>query len=212
MGTTIRILVVTALGLAVGSAGCGDASPPTTTRATSSPATLIPTTSTVAVSTGIATSAAVADELGAGLARLALDPGPDAVAALPFGERVWLGLGPTLIAPVARSSLAEPARWRIEPPEGHYRASVGPFSALDTLQHHLAATGLEPERALRVIHGEHTDCFGAPAAAPPRLARAERIAIQPADGTIDSCIQWFSVDAFVQVEDIVAVTLDVGEP
>lgn len=41
----------------------------------------------------------------------------------------------------------------------------------------------------------------------------QRVSIQPAETTIDSCLSWFSVDLFVNGDGrIAAVTLDIWEP
>lgn len=143
-----------------------------------------------------------------------LNPSVAAAAAVPFADTVRLGLGPTLYQRVPRGDLANPDRWRITPPDNLFRASVGPFSALATARAFLDRPGAptDPREAFAVAGGPHTNCFGNASPAPESLASADRISLTPAEGTIDSCIQWFSVDAFLVDGAIVAVTLDIGEP
>lgn len=199
------------LALCVPVAGCAPSredsanpAPPSTAASTAAP--------TSATSSASRTATGRWDGVPAALVALAGHPGDQTAAAVGFADTVGLGLGPTLITNAPRADLAGPPAWRLDPPEGHFRASVGPFSALDTLARHLDGSGREAQRAFTVVEGDHPDCFGHSAPAPPSLAGAERIAIQPAEGTTDSCIQWFSVDAFVRDERVVAVTLDLGEP
>jgi hypothetical protein len=48
---------------------------------------------------------------------------------------------------------------------------------------------------------------------PEGLAYKRRVSLQPAYGSVTSCLSWFTVDLFVdEHRDIVAVTLDLWEP
>lgn len=48
---------------------------------------------------------------------------------------------------------------------------------------------------------------------PQPLADLRRVSVQPADGSIESCPQWFTVDLYVDGSGTVqAITLDLYEP
>lgn len=130
------------------------------------------------------------------------DPTAERLADLPIGEWVWLGLGSRLYLERAASDLVKPFAWQIE--EEMFRAYVGPFSALNALQN----LGV-----YQVAIGEHPHCASAPIPAPDGYEEMFRISVQPADDQIDSCLQWATVDFFVNSEGLVeAITLDVWEP
>lgn len=130
------------------------------------------------------------------------DPTEERLAELPIGEWVWLGLGSRLYAERAKSDLLQPIAWQIE--EEMFRAYVGPFSALELLQ---------SNRLREVLVGEHAHCASDPIPAPEEFAELTRISVQPRPDTIDSCIQWSTVDFFVNSDGLVeAITLDVLEP
>jgi hypothetical protein len=89
--------------------------------------------------------------------------------------------------------------WKLNPPGGDFRAGVGPFSALDLLA----------ERNVPLVFsvGPHRHCVSPPVPPPPEVASLRRISVQP--GKIASCLQWFTVDAFMTRDgEIRAITLD----
>ncbi|MDQ3485955.1 MAG: hypothetical protein M3445_11200 [Actinomycetota bacterium] len=134
--------------------------------------------------------------------RLAEEPNPEAVELLPFAEEVWLGLGSDLYQVRSRSQLADPAAWVID--KEFFRAHDGPFSALDV------ATGAQ---STVVSVGEHAHCAGPPVPPPDDVADLTRVSMQPESEQIDSCLQWWTVDFFVNgAGQIEAVTLDLWEP
>ncbi|EYR64080.1 hypothetical protein N866_15885 [Actinotalea ferrariae CF5-4] len=150
------------------------------------------------------------------LITFSLDPDDDAVPALGLApEGVRLGLADRLLAALPVASAADPAAWRI--PEEEFRAHSGPFSALDVLRHR--TTGAEGSPAvpdglpLVVTVGEHPHCAAPPVAPPAEVAALRRVAVQPAEAAMSSCLDWFTVDLFVDDGGVVrAVTLDLWEP
>jgi hypothetical protein len=97
--------------------------------------------------------------------------------------------------------LLEPQAWVLRTPR-LFRAYEGPFSALQLL----ARRG-----PLTFTVGPNRHCVSPPVPPPRAAASLRRISVQPA--AIESCLQWFTVDAFVSVEgEINAITLDVWEP
>jgi hypothetical protein len=132
--------------------------------------------------------------------RFARAPSEVTWRAVPFAETVRLGLGETLRARRSARELAQPAAWQLQ--ARLFNAYVGPFSPLEPLagRDRLAFTA-----------GRHARCASPPGDAPAQLASLRRLAIQPA--RIDSCLQWFAVDLYVDGDGrIVGVTLDIWEP
>jgi hypothetical protein len=130
------------------------------------------------------------------------DPRPATAERVPFADEVHLGLGPRLhsTVPVARIATAE--SWILEPRQ--FRGWTPPFSALATV----ADAG-----ELDVTIGPHPHCAAPPQPAPRSVARMRRVSVQPAAGSIDSCLDWFTVDLFVtRSGEVAAVTLDLWEP
>src|SRR3546814_11226 len=119
----------------------------------------------------------------------AKDPTAGATAEVPFADEVALGLGREIHAAVARTQIADAALWSIH--VDSFRAYVGPFSALD-----LAADSGE----VAVLLGEHPHCASPPMPPPADLAGMRRVSVQPAARSIDSCIQWWTIDLFITPE------------
>lgn len=129
-------------------------------------------------------------------------PSADAAERLPFADQVQLGLGRDLQQSRSATELADPSAWIID--EEYFRAATGPFSALD-----MAAGSQDTV----VSVGEHTHCASPPVPPPADVAALARISVQPDPERIDSCLQWWTVDFFVnETGDIEAVTLDFWEP
>lgn len=130
------------------------------------------------------------------------EPGAPSASALPFADAVAIGLGPDLHRTLAGDDLADPAAWEIDVPD--FRAYVGPFSALEVAADAGPAT---------VSVGEHPHCASPPMPPPTEVGDLRRISAQPADDSIDSCLQWWTVDLFVTDDGrIAAVTMDLYEP
>ena len=146
----------------------------------------------------------------------ALAPSNETAAELPFESRgVWLGLGDELIERAALASLAVPDAWMLR--RKYFRAYVGPFSALRLIDNHVNGTGIDPvvrrNGNLTVSVGEHAHCASPPVPAPMRVVALRRVSVQPSQGSITSCLSWFTVDLFVSPAGrIQAVTLDIWEP
>lgn len=127
---------------------------------------------------------------------------PSQSGDLRLAEEVALGLGPALHETRTRTDLADHEAWVIETDQ--FRARVGPFSALDLLAETVETT---------VSVGEHPHCASPPKPPPERFADHRRVSVQPHPDTIDSCLQWWTVDLFLNRSGAVdAVTLDVWEP
>jgi hypothetical protein len=129
-------------------------------------------------------------------------PSDTTFAALPLAETVALGLGSEIISVVAKSTLRDAGTWELD--LEHFRAAVGPFSAFPRL----ARMG-----DYQVIVGPHNHCASPPLPAPAGYEDLTRISIQPADGSIDSCLMWTTVDFFVSPDgEVAAITHDFWEP
>ncbi|WP_203337878.1 hypothetical protein [Nocardioides limicola] len=147
----------------------------------------------------------LAEVIAANLAEFAEAPSSPAATRL-FADTVAIGLGRELIRTLAIDEVADRSAWVIEDDE--FRARSGSFSALDVLR-----DALQRGWSLETSVGSHPHCVGPPVAPPPGYADHLRVSLQPVDEDIDSCLQWFTVDLFVNDQaQIEAVTLDLFEP
>lgn len=120
------------------------------------------------------------------------------------GGTVELGLDSGLVATRTAEELTDPSGWVLD--VDIYNGWGGPFSALDVL-----AAAQDQQRRLQVTVGPHDHCASPPVAPPPGMEDLTQLSIQPTDG--DSCIQWFSVNLFVEDDFTVrAITLELWEP
>lgn len=152
-------------------------------------------------------------DLAGALVALATTPDPETLAAVRFAPEVALGLGRRLETARPRDRLARSAGWSID--ARSFRAHAGPFNALELVAAQATDPPLGPARGLAafaVTIGTHPRCAGPPVPAPRGLEDLRRVSLQPATGTIDGCLEWFTVDLFVDHDGIVAVTLDLWEP
>ncbi len=103
---------------------------------------------------------------------------------------------------VVRADLADPDAWSFAEDGEGYEGFSGPFSVLDQL----ART-----EHLVVSIGDHPHCAGPPRPAPAELADFTRLGITP--GGIDSCLQWFAVDLYLDDRGLVhGIVLDLFGP
>lgn len=120
-----------------------------------------------------------------------------------LSEDVELYLGSRLIESASAASLADPARWRICPPEGGYAAFVCPFSARDHVQRW-------PGR-LAITSAAATHPCAHPADPPETWADLRRVTITPDEGL--SCPSYWAVELYVDDCDrIRSVNLVRSEP
>lgn len=150
------------------------------------------------------------------LVAFALAPTTDDAAELGLAaDGVQLGLGPTLRAVLAPADAADPGAWDLAA-EG-FRAYDGPLSAVGLLAGRVGGTDRQPALPdggrLQVQVGEHPHCASGPQPAPEGMTTLRRVSVQPTDAAITSCLDWFTVDLFVDDAGTVqAITLDVWEP
>jgi hypothetical protein len=136
------------------------------------------------------------------LVAFARSPSESTWSEVPFADRVALGLGPRLVETRPASELVDPRAWRLDARD--FRGYVGPFSALELLAEN---------RRLEVSVGPHPHCVSPPVRPPRQVAYLRRLAAAPPPESGTSCLQWFTVDAFVTADGrIAAVTLDAWEP
>ncbi len=121
---------------------------------------------------------------------------------LPLADEVQLGLGPDLQVTFAADELRNANRWTLDVES--FRAYEGPFSALDVLAQ---------MSIYQVARGPHDHCAGDPMPAPAGFDDADRISVQPDEQTITSCLEWDTVDFFLNgAGQVEAITLDLWEP
>lgn len=122
------------------------------------------------------------------------------VGTFGFAATVRLGLTDQLLVTASSADLADPATWELDLEA--FRGWVGPFSAIDLL-----ARGGELQRVV----GPHDHCASPPAPINDALRDARHLSVQPTG--IDSCLQWWTVDLYLDDEGaVIAVTLDLWEP
>ena len=132
----------------------------------------------------------------------AKSPGAETFSNLPLADSVALGLGPQIIRSVDGGQLRDPETWELDVAE--FRAYTGPFSSLDLL---------DSLDQYTVQVGEHSHCAGPPQPPPDGLEDYRRVSVQPSDDSMDSCLEWTTVDFFVTPSGLVeAITMDVWEP
>ena len=146
-------------------------------------------------------SATAADvSLVRALAEFAHAPGAGTLGAVPFADRVKLGLSDRLMTERASLDLLRPDAWVLRADD--FRGHVGSFSALDLIGKDVATT---------ISVGPHPHCASSPVPPPTSLVAARRVSVQPKD--IGSCLLWWTVDLFVSAAGrIEAVTLDLWDP
>lgn len=164
-----------------------------------------------ATSTSAAPSAAPFDDTALldDLVAFAVSPNAETVSALPFAAQVHLGLGPSVVATQPRDTLRSRAAWNVDLEA--FRGYVGPFNALELIADHAGTSGSLDR--FEISNGDHPHCAGPPVPPPAELADQRRLSLQPAEELIDGCLEWFTVDLFLDEENtITGVTLDLWEP
>lgn len=143
-----------------------------------------------------------AERLVDAFVEFAVRPSDDAFAALPLADEVALGLGSQILKVVTGSTLRSADVWKLD--QEYFRAATGPFSALGSL---------ESRGDYQVTVGSHDHCASPPMPLPEGFGHLNQISVQPAEGSIDSCLQWSTVDFFVTADGkVVAITKDFWEP
>ncbi len=115
---------------------------------------------------------------------------------------LYLGNAFTGFATHARAN--DPQAWRTCTEMGEYAGRACPLSPLDVLAEH---------RAVAFVETPQSSCLQTYGPVPPDLRKLDRVAIVPAPGSVDSCIDDFAVQLFTNAEgDLAAVSLLMGEP
>lgn len=124
-------------------------------------------------------------------------------AGMHLADEVALGLADQILKTVDSVELRNPDVWRLE--LEYFRGYSGPFSALELLNE---------LRVIEVSVGEHPHCASPPVPPPVGFESFKRVSAQPAFSYEHvSCIEWFTVDFFVDDLDVIhAITLDLWEP
>ena len=135
------------------------------------------------------------------LVAFARAPSDETWDELPLGSSVALGLGDDVRARRSSRALREPSAWELS--VDRFRGRAGSASALALIA--------SEDGKLRTIRGPHRHCAAASVPPPAEVAELTRIAVQPQDP--DGCLDWWTVDAFVDEDGAIrAVTLDLWEP
>lgn len=144
----------------------------------------------------------------------AVDPSPETASRLPWANAVALGLSRDIRATLEVSDAPDTAAWVLT--AEHFRAYTGPFSALALVQRHVGKVGSDSvggRGAFQVSVGEHPHCASPPVLAPREFNDYRRVSVQPSDSSIGSCLEWFTIDLFLDEQgSVAAVTLDIWEP
>ncbi|HEY3546382.1 MAG TPA: hypothetical protein VGK17_09845, partial [Propionicimonas sp.] len=65
---------------------------------------------------------------------------------------------------------------------------------------------------LSVHVGDHPGCPSTGVETPAEYSGVTQVWISPADGAIDTCIDWFAVNLFVDDGTVLGVTVELGSP
>jgi hypothetical protein len=194
-------------------AGCGSEAGPTTAEeptpspsSTPPPTASAPATLSATATTPTATASAPAEPAPAGqeeaeaLRAFARD-GSDLP---PLAAQVDLYLGNAFTGFVTRAQARRPQAWGTCTEVGEYAGRACPLSPLDVLTGH---------RAVAYVAAPDSRCLKTYGPVPPDLRKLTRVAIVPAPGSVDSCIDDFAVQLFSNDQgELVAVSLLMGEP
>ena len=122
-----------------------------------------------------------------------------------------LGLGDQLIEERTAAQLADLGAWELS--LDAFQGRVGPFSAAELLRQGGDTDVLvEPAgEGVQMIVGPHDHCASPPRPISEEIDYESHLSLQPTG--IDSCLQWFTVDLFLNGDgQVVAITLDLFEP
>lgn len=122
----------------------------------------------------------------------------------PLAGQVDLYLGNAFTGFVTRQRARDAKAWATCTEVGDYAGRACPLSPLDVLaEHHRVAYVGSPDSTCLKTYGP----------VPPDLRTLTHVAIVPAPGTVDSCIDDFAVQLFSNADgELVAVSLLLGEP
>lgn len=145
----------------------------------------------------------------------AVRPSAETAGRLPFAGEVQLGLSRDLKATLDVAETSDASAWVLN--AKYFRASTGPFNALESIQRHADESRSTSVRtrggAFHVSVGDHPHCASPPVPARRGFEHHRRVSVQPSESSIDSCLSWFTVDLYLNEEgSIAAVTLDIWEP
>ncbi len=133
----------------------------------------------------------------------AREPSAHTGAAAGFAPSVDVGLGSEILTTIDEAELTSAERWVVDREPG-FRGYAGPFDVLSK-----AATAGE----IAITIGDHPHCASPPVPPPDRVTDLRRISYQPELPADASCLQWWTVDLFVDQAGLIhAVTLDLWEP
>lgn len=132
---------------------------------------------------------------------------------VPFAPTVRIGLGSALTDAIPSGDTYLYGEWTLRAEGEFFRGQIGPFNAFRAVRRHLRRAGQASRDPFAYVLGRHRHCAGPPVPAPAGFAEARRVSLQPAPETIDSCLDWFTVDLFLDdAGQIAAVTYDIWEP
>lgn len=122
----------------------------------------------------------------------------------PVGDQVDLYLGNAFTGFVTRARSDDRRAWATCTEMGDYAGRACPLSPLDVLADH---------RAVAYVAKPDSTCLQTYGPVPPDLRKLSHVAIVPAPGSVDSCIDDFAVQVFTNADgELVAVSLLMGEP
>lgn len=142
------------------------------------------------------------ESIAAAVVAFARRPSDQTFAAMPLADEVRLNLGNNHSFAISSAELRDPQAWILD--VDMWRAYVGPFDLL-------TVAGRDENVAISL--GTHDRCTGPPLDPNPLYAGLQQVSIQPAELTMQTCMQWSALDLFVndggQIE---AIMLDIWEP
>ncbi|HEY0904463.1 MAG TPA: hypothetical protein VGE14_11290 [Marmoricola sp.] len=122
----------------------------------------------------------------------------------PLAGQVDLYLGNAFTGFVTQKRAGDAKAWATCTEVGDYAGRACPLSPLDVLAEH---------RRVAYVESPDSTCLKTYGPVPPDLRKLVHVAIVPAPGSVDSCIDDFAVQLFSNADgELVAVSLLMGEP
>ena len=122
----------------------------------------------------------------------------------PLADQVDLYLGNAFTGFVTQKRAGDAKAWATCTEVGDYAGRACPLSPLDVLAEH---------RRVAYVESPDSTCLKTYGPVPPDLRKLVHVAIVPAPGSVDSCIDDFAVQLFSNADgELVAVSLLMGEP
>lgn len=133
-----------------------------------------------------------------------------AVDSMSLADAVDLSLGQRQFVRTLSDGKSDMKNWLVSVPTSFRGSAAGSLSAPEQLLSYLRS---DPKAAISVSEGPHPRCVGPKVPPAAQDSAYRQVSLQPTSNTIDSCLDWFAIDLFVDESGHVrTVDLDLYEP